>query len=310
MEQIKDRVIYGAMNIGGGWNTDLDKETIEKGIKTLEKAYEIGIRIYDHANIYTMGKSESVFGEFLKANPIRKDLFIQSKAGIIIGGGSNRYDFSKKHLITEVEESLKRLNISYMDRFILHRPDPIFDRKELKSAIDEMFNNGWIKSIGVSNMSHYQIEMFEEIIERKMTCNQLELSLSHLDFINEGVDFNTPAYKESIVAGTLEYCMKKGIELQSWGAMSQGAFTGRNLQGYDVNYVRTAGIISRIAHEKNISKESVLLSWLMMHPAHIMPVVGTTSVSRLENIKDCMTTKLSRDEWYEIYISQRGYDLP
>lgn len=314
MNTIKDCIIYGAMEIGGNWSHEpITAEEMKRGIKTLETAYEMGIVEYDHANIYTHGKSEQVFGEFLKVNGINRDeLFIQTKAGIVLDGviGSSYYDFSKEHILSEVKGSLARLGVDYVDRLLLHRPDPLFDPDELKEAIDTLSYDGLIRDIGVSNMSIEFINLMENTLERDVSANQIELSLGQTDFIDNVVDYNTPGVRDLEIDGSVEYAMSCGIELQAWRPLVQGYLSGRDNACCSENIQNTAVVVERMAEEKNTSRESIVLAWLLKHPAKIKPVVGTTNIQRLKSIADCTEVELSKTEWYELYITSRGRNLP
>ena len=119
-----NRLIYGTMGI----------DETEKGEKAIQTAINSGIRTFDFANIYQKGKSEKIFGAYLKKNKdLRKELFLQSKVGIQIHANpsKNKYNFSAEHIIKEVEGILDRLNTDYLDCLILHRFDPLMDPKEL-----------------------------------------------------------------------------------------------------------------------------------------------------------------------------------
>ena len=117
------------MGLGGGWNNDpLTTDDYKLAESAVEAALEIGITNFDHADIYTVGKAELVFGKLLKANPsLRDKIILQSKAGIRYHEGlmnSSIYDLSNKYLLQQVDAILNRLQTDYLDVFMLHRPDP------------------------------------------------------------------------------------------------------------------------------------------------------------------------------------------
>ncbi len=123
------RLIYGCMRIAGD-NSSQDKA---KGKHAIQTAFDEGYNHFDHADIYGAGACESLFGELLKASPsIRDEIIITSKAGIRVGdtpnvGDPKCYDFSHDYLTKQVEGSLNRLNTDYLDLFLLHRPDYLFN---------------------------------------------------------------------------------------------------------------------------------------------------------------------------------------
>jgi len=312
----QSRLIYGTMGLGGGWNkNNIEKKDITEAQEAIEAALEIGINFFDTANIYQFTKSEKVFGKYLEANPnLRGKIYIQSKVGIILATEERKgqFDFSYEHIIKEVASSLKRLKTDYLDCLLLHRPDPLMEVMEVKAAVDYLFKNGMIKSIGVSNMGQHQIKNIANYIERPIAANQLEMSLSKLDFVNGEILFNQPGYNSmDFPVGTLEYCKRKEISLQAWSPMARGIFTGKKLdKDANINVLMTKEMVASMAEEKNVSGEAIVLAWLMRHPALISPVIGTKNPARIRSIKGACDLQLTRNEWYDLFITSRGEDMP
>ena len=111
------QLVYGCMGLGGGWNSNpVTREDVQQTVEIIDVALENSINVFDHANIYTFGKAEQVFGEAIKQNPsVRAQMFIQSKCGIRLAdaSGPKRYDFSSDWIKHSVDKSLKHLNIEY-----------------------------------------------------------------------------------------------------------------------------------------------------------------------------------------------------
>lgn len=312
----ENRLIYGTMGIGGGWTSDtLTESAIKYGKKAIKTALDCGITTFDFANIYQKGKAEEVFGLYLEKNEnLREKLFLQSKVGIELYDDpfKNRYNFSKEHIIEEVEAILKRLKTDYLDCLILHRFDPLMDQKELSEAIQEMKTRGLFKRLGVSNMSHHQIKIIEKITKEKITVNQLEMSLKKRDWLEGSIMFNHGGYKAlDFPVGTIEYCQLNGIELQAWGSLGQGIYSGRPLEEpVDESVKKTRALVKKLAQEKNVSKESIVIAWLLKHPSKIRPVIGSTNQERIKNIAESTKIELTREEWYDLFVSARGNVLP
>ena len=122
-----------------------------KAQKLIEKAYDLGINFFDHADIYGKGECEEIFGRILKKSNINRDnIFIQSKCGIVPG---KMFDFSKEHILKSVDGILKRLNIEYLDVLLLHRPDTLMEPQEVSEAFDMLYNQGKVREFGVSNQN-------------------------------------------------------------------------------------------------------------------------------------------------------------
>lgn len=310
-------LIYGTMGLGGEWDESMDvpDKYIEEANIAITTALECGIQFFDFADIYKSGKSEIVFGHYLKNHPdIRENIIIQSKVGIHLTGSTfgSRFDFSYDHIIEGVDGILSRLGTDYLDILLLHRPDPLMDRVEIKCAIDELFEHGKIRALGVSNMDYHQIKLLEAYTGRKIVANQLELSLSKTDFVDSTIGFNNSNGKNlDFPIGTLEYCMLHNVSLQSWSPLARGIYSGLPLDEATPDTVyKTKAIVERIAQEQNVSYDGVVLAWLMMHPAKINPVIGTKDPARIKNATDAYKVNLTRDEWYELWVASRGVRMP
>ena len=153
----------------------------------LNTAVENGINYFDHADIYGGGKCEEVFGNALKRNPLLKDkIFIQTKCSIRKG----MYDFSKEHIISAVEGSLRRLGVEAVDTLLLHRPDLLMEPEEVAEAFDELEKSGKVKYFGVSNHSPMQIELLKTCVSQPLVFNQMQLSITNANMVSSGANVN------------------------------------------------------------------------------------------------------------------------
>lgn len=310
------RIALGCMGLGGGWDYEpLTAENLKQAEEALEAALAIGINFYDHADIYTRGKAEKVFGQLLKARPgLREDIILQSKCGIRLiepGDTTNRMDLSKEHILSSVDGSLARLGTDYLDILLLHRPDPLMDPEEVAEALYQLKASGKVRHFGVSNMSAAQIKLLETYCGEPFIVNQLHMSLARISWVDAVLSVNRDQWKDvTFPEGTIEYCRAGNIQLQAWGPLAQGLFSGRPLDGQPENIVNTAARVRALADEKGATAEAVVLAWLMAHPAAIQPVIGTVNPQRIAACGGAEQVELSRKEWYELYVSSRGEKLP
>ncbi|MMZ62368.1 Oxidoreductase YdhF [compost metagenome] len=250
----------------------------------------------------------------LKNNPeLREKIILQSKCGIRFAEGNNPhfFDFSEEHILSSVDGILERLGIEYLDILLLHRPDALVDPEEVASAIQKLKTSGKVNHFGVSNMNHGQIKLLQAYSGEPFIVNQLEMSLLKIGFLETGIHVNQEAAKNNIFPdGTLEYCRLEHIQLQSWGPLARGLYSGASLEGQSESVTQTARLVQRMAKEKGTTSEAIVLAWLMTHPAGIQPVIGTINPSRIRACKDAATLRLTREEWYALYISSRGVDVP
>ncbi|HEY0829019.1 MAG TPA: aldo/keto reductase [Bacilli bacterium] len=312
-----NRLVLGCMPFGGGWNRDpITKEDILKAEKAVDTALAIGISMFDHADIYTMGKAEETFGHILKKKPaLREQAIIQSKCGIRQGEGSlpTRFDFSKEHILGAVDGILSRLGTDYLDILLLHRPDPLVEPSEVAEALGKLKSSGKVRYFGVSNMSVAQIEFLQQAIPDQLAVNQLEMSLARLDWLDQGVHVNQKAgVTVNFSEGLMEYCQIKKIQIQAWGPLAQGRLTGRSTQNEPENIQKTAALIKQMANIKETTPEAISLGWLMKHPALIQPVIGTANPERIIACHDAerQSQQMTREEWYTLYSSARGAAMP
>lgn len=311
------RLVLGCMPFGGSWNRDpLTQAEILRAEQAVDAARAIGITMFDHADIYGMGKAEAAFGAVLKHQPqLREQIVIQSKCGIRFADdtGPGRFDFSKEHILESVDGSLGRLGIEYLDVLLLHRPDPLVEPDEVAEAFGQLKASGKVRYFGVSNMNVPQMRFLQQALPDQLAVNQLELSLAHLHWLDQGVHVNQQAgVAVNFGEGLMEYCQEKAIQIQSWGPLAQGRFSGRAVDGEGDHIRATADLVKRMAAAKETAPEAIVLGWLMKHPAMIQPVIGTMNVERIKACQDAehQAQLMTREEWYALYVSARGQPMP
>lgn len=276
-------------------------------------AYESGIRLFDHADIYGGGAAESVFGEVLaRHRGLREEITLQTKCGIVLGGaeGGNAYDLSREHILRSVDGSLERLGVDHVDRLLLHRPDPLARPDEIAEAFDALSAAGKVRSFGVSNMDAAQIAPLRAVVRQRLDANQVELGLGHRDLIEAGVLVNHPDARTYAAApGLLEYCTEHDLTVQAYGALAQGRFTGRPRSPEDE---AAALLVTRYAGELGTTPEAVVVGWLLKHPAPIVAVIGTTDPARIRACADAeqIAEAMSRTQWWSLWTAARGVPVP
>jgi len=315
------RIGYGCMLLGGAWDeTPLADEVRKAAAASIEAALAEEINFFDHADIYTRGKSERVFGEYLKAHPrLRDRIYIQTKCGIRPAGSGDpkspgRYDFSYEHIVRSAEGSLKRLQTDYLDVLLLHRPDVLAEPQEVARAFDDLHKAGKVRFFGVSNHTAAQIALLRKCVVQPIVANQVELNLLHMDMIDAGIHWNLRGLTHTATGdGTLEYCRLHDITLQSWSPLIRGMLSGSSIRPDDPRSDRAeaaAPIVAEMASQKGLSVEGLLIAWLLRHPAGIQPIVGTRNPQRLAAACKGLSVSLTREEWYTLYVAGRGRALP
>ncbi|UKA65756.1 aldo/keto reductase [Arthrobacter sp. FW306-05-C] len=310
-------VIYGCMGLGGSWSGEPhEARHVDQAAAAVQAALDAGITLFDHADIYRTGKSEAVFGEVLAGTPgLRERIRLQTKCGIRLNerGLQTHYDLSRDAILERVNGSLKRLRTDYVDILLLHRPDPLADPAEVASAVGQLMAEGKVRQLGVSNMSAAQIEVLQDRLETPVVANQLEMSLLKRAWLESQVLVNHPEHLDySFPHGTVEYCTRNNISLQAYGALARGAYTGAEPENPGSAEAATAELVAQLAGEYGATGEAILLGWLMKHPAGIAPVIGTVNPDRIRACGDAARAAqaMSRADWYKLWVTARGSNIP
>lgn len=275
--------------------------------KVIQTSIDNGIDYFDHADIYGDGESERIFGQAFKDLGIKRDsVSIQSKTGIVKG---KMYDFSKSHIIQSVEDSLLRLQTDYLDTLLLHRPDTLFEPEEVAEAFDELEKSGKVLHFGVSNQNPMQIELLKKYVTEPLLINQLQLSVTHHPMIDAGFNVNMSNDLASVRDGSvLEYSRITDMTIQPWSPFQVG-MQKKGLFFDHPDFGELNEVLHRLASEKSVAREAIAIAWILRHPAHMQPIIGSMNPDRIEAICEASNISLSREEWYEIYLSG-NYPIP
>jgi predicted oxidoreductase len=197
------------------------------------------------------------------------------------------YDASELHIKASVENSLKHFNTDYIDTLLIHRPDVLMDVHEIANAITALKQEGKIKSFGVSNFTKDQVELLNKHI--KVDQHQVEISTTNMCAFHNGV---------------LEQAQLNGIAIQSWSPLGNGL-----LDGTTETHKRILTVAEQLSQTHSVSVTGILLAFLYLHPANIIPVMGTTKIERLVEAKKAMDIQLTRTEFYQLWTAATGVEV-
>ncbi|MCW1952596.1 MAG: aldo/keto reductase [Flavobacteriia bacterium] len=288
MHKNYSRIIAGTMN-WGQWGAQLSTAQMSE---LIQSCYAIGISTFDHADIYGDYTTEADFGAAFKASEIpRASLQFISKCGIALvnqqrGTRLNHYNYTKEYILNAVERSLNKLQTSYLDLLLLHRPSPLMDPEVIDEAITELTSKGYIKSFGLSNFTSSQVKLISQ--KRAVTANQIEVSLAT----------STPMFN-----GELDYCMRENILPMAWAPL--GGLMGKKVIPHALDMA-----LEKLCEKYKTPKDGLLLAWLMSHPSGIHPVVGTTKIARHKTAVAACDIIIETEDWFYILAAYRGYDIP
>jgi predicted oxidoreductase len=283
------RLVYGMWRIGD------DPDTSPAHVQAkIEACMAQGITSFDQADIYGGYTAEAILGAALRAAPaLRDQMQIVTKCDIVAPAGRHsaarvkHYDTSAAHINASVEASLRDMAIETIDLLLIHRPDPLMDNHETGAALDTLVASGKVRSLGVSNFRPWDVTLLQSAMQARLATNQIELSLlAHQGFTN----------------GDIAFHQQHGLPLMAWSPLAGG----RLLAEADI------GLRSRLAEigaEYGADWTAVAVAWLLRHPARIMPVLGTNTLSRIAQISDALKIEMDRQTWFELYTLALGHEV-
>ncbi len=292
------RIALGTWAIGGWmWGGSDEKEAID----TILKAIDLGINIIDTAPVYGFGKSEEIVGKALKMSGKRQDIIIATKVGLEWNNSSVSRNSSGDRIIREIEDSLKRLQTDYIDIYQVHWPDEKVPIEETASTMQKLYEEGYIRAIGVSNYTVEQMEKFKKYA--KLDTCQPPYNL-----------FERQAEKE-----ILPYCKKLNIKTLLYGSLCRGLLSGKmtlqtQFNGDDLRkidpkfqqplyaqYLNAVGQLDDFA--KNHYNKRVIhlaLRWILDQKGAIFSLVGARRPHQLDFINDIFDFNVSAQDCHEI----------
>ncbi len=300
------RLAYGCWRIiAAGKTVEVTPEREGAARKAVLAAYENGYTLFDHADIYSDGLAEWVFGRLLREKKdLRDKILLASKCGIRKAGdpiptAPYRYDFSAQHIVSSCEASLKRLQTDRIDIYQLHRPDYLVNPEEVAAAFTKLKEQGKVREFGLSNASPSFFAMMQKAFPRKLIVNQIEISLMKLDFFRNG---------------GMEQCLTEKITPLAWSPLAAGrlAFTTPielNEPGH-AKRIQLRDAMELMARERNVTRAQIAIAWLLKHPSGIMPIIGSADPRNIADLAKATTLELSREDWYGLMEAAAGERLP
>ena len=312
----------GAMMFGAWGNTDHDES-----IRIIHRALDAGINFIDTADVYSAGESEEIVGKALAGR--REHIVLATKAHATMGADPNQQGNSRRWLIRECENSLRRLGTDYIDLYQIHRPEPETDVDETLGALSDLIRAGKILYAGSSTFPAAQIVQAQWTAERRgrerFVCEQPPYSI-----LVRGVE-----------AEVLPVCQQYGMGVIPWSPLAGGWLTGRYRKGieapvsrraerlplrYDLKLpgnqakLEAADQLAKLADEAGMSLIHLALAFTLSHPAVTAPIIGPRTMEQLESqlgAADLVLDGAILDRIDEIVPpgvnlnpGDRGYDTP
>lgn len=284
------RLVYGLWRLGD--DSDTSPAHVQRKI---EACLAQGITTMDHADIYGGYTGEAIFGGALKAAPqLRERIEIVTKCGIVApmgrhaGARVKHYDTGRAHITASVETSLSDMGLERIDLLLIHRPNPLIDPEETGAVLDELVASGKVRAVGVSNFRPHDLSLLQSAMRSPLVTNQIELSLLETaPFVN----------------GDLASLMERRIHPMAWSPLGGGRLFGAADNAL-------SRLLGRIASEQGVDPGAVAVAWLLAHPAKILPVLGTNTLSRIAAIGEALRVSIDRQTWFELYTAALGKEVP
>lgn len=294
------------MRIAGTWKpNEIDAQKRERARAAVLAAFEAGYTLFDHADVYCHTMCETLFGQIVRDTPsIRRSGFlIATKCGIRFpdekAGTPHRFDFSKEHILSSCEGSLKRLGVETIDIYQLHRPDLLMNPPEIAEAFDALRRQGKVRYFGVSNFSPSFLTALQSSLSYPLIVNQVEIHLGRLDCFYDG---------------TLDQCLAENITPLSWSPLGGGWLgaggTVRDKHPRLEHLLRIQQHADEMAKQYGVSRTVLALAWLLKPASGIIPIVGSINPDNIRDATRADTLDLTREDWYRVLVTARGEPLP
>jgi aryl-alcohol dehydrogenase-like predicted oxidoreductase len=292
------RICLGCMSYGspdrGNHSWSLDEERSRPFIR---RAIEAGINFFDTANVYSNGSSEEIVGRALADFGRREEIVLATKVHGTMRPGPNGGGLSRKAIMAEIDNSLRRLGTDYVDLYQIHRWDARTPVEETLEALHDVVKAGKARYIGASSMYAWQFSKALYLAERH-GWTRFATMQNHYNLL----------YREE-EREMLPLCADQGIGVIPWSPLARGRLArdwdatsarsetdefGRTLYGEADRPIVDA--LTRVAEARGVPRAQVALAWLLHNPTVTSPIVGATRPEHLEDAIAAESLTLTEDE--------------
>jgi len=279
----------------GMWRLTENGRSVAEAARLVHAALDAGITFLDTADIYGFdgnggfGDAEALLGEVLAADPsLRGRMVLATKGGIL---PPLPYDQSADYLRKAIDASLARLKVDSVDLWQIHRPDILAHPQEVARVLDDAVASGKIKSLGVSNFTMAQTAALNHFLGTKLATTQPEISPLRIDCFENG---------------ELDQAMMLGLTPMAWSPLGGGRLAAPE----SARDLAVAAALDVVAEAQGVSRTVAAYSWLMAHPAGIIPIIGSQNAARIAEGAEALKVRWTRTDWYAVLVAARGERLP
>jgi aryl-alcohol dehydrogenase-like predicted oxidoreductase len=269
----------GAMMFGAVGNPDHDDS-----IRIIHKALDAGINFIDTADAYSRGESEEIVGKALKGR--RDNIVLATKLWMPMGDDPNQRGNSRRWIMTEAENSLRRLQTDWIDLYQIHRPDPDTDIEETLSALSDLIHSGKVRAIGSSTMPASDIVEAQWVAERR-GLERFRTEQPPYSILDRGIE-----------AEVLPVAQRYGMGTLVWSPLAQGMLTGRIRKGRQTD-LRRAALFTHLSDERRLDAvEQIIplsekvglpmthlaMAFAIAHPGVTSALIGPRTMEQLDDL--------------------------
>jgi aryl-alcohol dehydrogenase-like predicted oxidoreductase len=296
------RICLGCMGFGDAerwvhkWVLDEDNSR-----PIIQKALELGINFFDTANVYSLGRSEEILGRALRDFANRDEVVIATKVHGRMHDGPNGVGLSRKAILSEIDNSLRRLGMDYVDLYIIHRWDYDTPIEETMAALHDVVQAGKARYIGASAMFAWQFQKALYVAAQHGWTRFVSMQ-DHLNLI----------YREE-EREMLPLCRAEGIGVTPYSPLASGRLTrdwsaDRTLRAetdqiakskYDATAATDRQVVERVAElaqKHEVPRVQIALAWLLQKPPVTAPIIGATQIRHLEDAAGALAVHLTPEE--------------
>jgi len=301
---ISSRIALGTWAIGGWmWGGTDEKESI----RTIHAALDLGVNLVDTAPVYGFGRSEEIVGEALRQRGRRESIILATKVGLDWTNGNIERNSTRQRILQEIEDSLRRLQTDYVDIYQVHWPDPLVPIEETAATLRELYEQGKIRAIGVSNYSPEEMARFRAVAPLHTIQPPYNL------------------FEREIERDVLPFAVGCGLTSLTYGALCRGLLSGtmradrqfakgdmrkttdpKFQPGHFAEYLSAVSQLDKFARE-NYGKRVIHLAvrWLLDQPGVGVALWGARRPEQLAPIREVMSWSLGKSDFAAIDVILR-----
>ncbi|WP_067812970.1 aldo/keto reductase [Actinomadura kijaniata] len=291
------RVCLGMMSYGdrGSQSWYLDEEQAGPIVR---RAVEAGVTFFDTADMYSLGRTEEITGRLLAGLfPHREDYVLATKVYFPMGPGPNDGGLSRKHVLSAIDASLRRLGTDYVDLYQIHRWDYETPIEETMQALDEVVKAGKARYIGASSMYAWQFAKAQHCAPTRFVSMQNHYNLVYREEEREMIPL----------------CLDQGVGVIPWSPLARGLLAGNRERGGGRRTVRAdsdsiaddlyqdadfdvVDAVRAVAAERDVPPARIALAWLLGRPGVTAPIIGATSHRHVDDAVAATELRLTEEE--------------